>query len=427
MHFNIGPPTGGNSIPVNDNINSSDTSQSESDDWSSDTSSDSETDSDSNEEPSNANINHDYSAPGSSREVSTLNENEEEDETVKAIIRSAQLRRNHPPSITLDDFVTDICFHPFNDMIAVSNILGDVMLYKYTNEETELVSAIELHLKACRDIEFNYNGTTLFSTAKDLSIMMTDVETEKLVRLYENAHEQPVYTMSILQEHTFATGDDNGVVKLWDIRQNSNTPVFSIKQMEDYVSAIVTDSNMKYLVCASGDGSLTTFDIPAKKLHVQSEEYEEELLCLGLFKFGTKLLTATSKGKMYVFNWREFGHHSDEFPSLTKKAINCMIPITEYTVITAGEDGLIRATSLFPHDHLGVVGQHNFPIEALDVNRDGTLIASSSHDNDIKFWNVEYLENFNTFKRRKGNKQQQMKHNLPSSKVDNASDFFADL
>lgn len=45
---------------------------------------------------------------------------------------------------------------------------------------------------------------------------------------------------------------------------------------------------------------------------------------------------------MYVYNWGEFGFHSDEFPNLTKKAINCMIPITENVVITGGEDGVLR-------------------------------------------------------------------------------------
>lgn len=39
--------------------------------------------------------------------------------------------------------------------------------------------------------------------------------------------------------------------------------------MEDYVSSILTNGEAKYLVCASGDGSLTTFNIPGKKLHVQ--------------------------------------------------------------------------------------------------------------------------------------------------------------
>lgn len=54
------------------------------------------------------------------------------------------------------------------------------------------------------------------------------------------------------------------------------------------------------------------------------------------------MLSASSKGKMYVFNWGEFGLHSDEFPSATKKAINCMIPITDNVVITGGEDGVVR-------------------------------------------------------------------------------------
>lgn len=88
---------------------------------------------------------------------------------------------------------------------------------------------------------------------------------------------------------------------------------------------------------------------------------------------------------------------------------------------------LYRATSLFPHRHLGVAGQHNFSIETLDVNSDGTLIASSSHNNDIKFWNVQYFETLNVAERVKGGKHKQLKHNLPSSKIDDASNFFSDL
>lgn len=56
---------------------------------------------------------------------------------------------------------------------------------------------------------------------------------------------------------------------MWDLRQRENKPIFSLKKMEDYVSAIVTNKEGKYLVCASGDGCLTTFNIPGKKLHVQ--------------------------------------------------------------------------------------------------------------------------------------------------------------
>ncbi|XP_072745941.1 WD repeat-containing protein 55 homolog [Anoplolepis gracilipes] len=368
------------------------------------------------------------SADGSSHQNdNNLDNSDEENEVVKAILNAKQLHKNHPPSIILEDMITDICFHPTADTIGVASITGDIFMYKYNNEETNLVSTIELHLKACRDIEFSEDGRILFSAGKDLCIGITDVETEKLTRLYEKAHEQPIYTMTIINKHMFVTGDDDGVVRLWDLRQKGSKPIFSIKVAEDYISAMITNRDAKYLACTSGDGCLTTLNIRERKMHIQSEEYDEELTCLGLFKSESKLLLATSKGKMYVYNWGEFGLHSDEFPNVTKAAINCMIPITENIVITGAENGIIRATSLFPHRQLGIVGQHDFSVETLDISNDGTLIASSSHNNDIKFWNVQYFETLNVTDSIKGGKQKWLKHNLPSSQINNRSDFFAEL
>lgn len=87
-----------------------------------------------------------------------------------------------------------------------------------------------------------------------------------------------------------------------------------------------------------------------------------------------------------------------------------------------------RATSLFPHRHLGIAGQHEFSVEALDISNDGTLIASSSLNNDVKFWNVQYFETLDVAEPSvKGGKQKQLVHNLPSSEMNNRADFFADL
>jgi WD40 repeat protein len=61
--------------------------------------------------------------------------------------------------------------------------------YKYTNESTEIINTLEVHTRACRDIEFSKDGSVLFSTSKDKSIMLSDVDTGKLKHFYENAHE----------------------------------------------------------------------------------------------------------------------------------------------------------------------------------------------------------------------------------------------
>lgn len=135
-------------------------------------------------------------------------EEEDEDEVIKAIRRENQRQRDHPPIIHCEDFITDISFHPRNDILAVASIVGDVILYKYTNENNEVLSTLELHSKACRDVEFNENGDTLFSVAKDKGIMLSNMETGKLVAFYDDAHYVPIYCVRVINENMFATGDN---------------------------------------------------------------------------------------------------------------------------------------------------------------------------------------------------------------------------
>ncbi|KAK4880337.1 hypothetical protein RN001_008483 [Aquatica leii] len=355
-------------------------------------------------------------------------EEEEEDEVLKAIRRENEKKRNHPPPIICDSFITDISFHPLENILAVANIEGDCILYQYSNEENCVLNTLELHKEACRDIEFSHDGKILFSVAKDKSIMLSDVESGKLIRFYDDSHEVPAYCITVLDDNLFCTGDDDGTVKLWDLRiKNTDKSIFSLKKNADYISDIITNESLQYLICSSGDGSLTTIDLQKRQFFVQSEEHDEELTCLGLFRSETKILSGTSNGKLVFYNWNEFGLYSDIYPT-SKTAINSLVPITENIVVTAYEDGHLRATNLFPHKPLGVVGQHNLSAENLDICNNGKFIASTGHDHDIRFWNIEYFEEFEQVtKKYKTKNKRKEEFNLPSSKRTNVADFFNDL
>lgn len=367
------------------------------------------------------------SEPGPSTSAET-EEDEEEDELIKAIKRESVKVREHPPIIHCDDFITDICCHPQNNLLAVASITGDAFFYKYTNEENTLEKTLELHEDACRDLEFSKDGSLLFSVSKDKTIMISDVESGKLKRFYEHSHTVAIYCVRIFDENVFATGDDDGSVKLWDMRQFSSKPIYQIKRNEEYISDMLADEGMNYLVASSGDGSITAVDLRERKFFMQSEPYEEELTCMGLFRNETKVLAATSKGTLYLYNWREFGLHSDAYQG-PKTCVNRLVPITENIVVSAGDDGHIRATHLFPNRHLGVVGQHALAVESLDINCDGKLLASSS-DQEVKFWPIGYfadLAKVAATKQTNETKRKELDFQLPSSKRRNVSDFFSDM
>lgn len=109
---------------------------------------------------------------------------DEDDELVKAIKAAKEKVRNHPPDIKLEECITDICFHPLNDMIAVALITGDVALYNYSNEGNTLIATHEIHERACRDIEFSEEGSILFSTSKVAFILCTYIALIKCVFTY---------------------------------------------------------------------------------------------------------------------------------------------------------------------------------------------------------------------------------------------------
>lgn len=359
------------------------------------------------------------------RAIDDYDEEMEEDEVVKAIIAEIKKPRSKPPDIKTDDYVVDLSFHPDEDILAIGTSVGDVLIYKFANEENTLSATHELHTKAIRGVEFTRDGSGLISTGRERSILLSDVETGKLKWFVDDAHEEPVYTMCNIGEHTFATGDDDGTLKLWDVRQKD--AVFSLKPVEDFISSILTcQQQQKYLLLTSGDGFLTTINIAQRKLYVQSEPYEEEMNCMATFKRDSKLVVGTSKGNFYTYNWGQFAYHCDAYVG-PLACVNRMVPVTEQIAVTAGEDGIIRAMHVVPGRVLGIVGQHPMAIETLDISGTGELIATSSHDNDVRFWNIKYFEDFDDIKYNSKPDKRALKHNLPSSQRTNAKDFFADL
>jgi len=368
---------------------------------------------------------------------------DEEDELIKALKAAREKKvRNCPPDIKTADMVTDISFHPEQELVALAGMAGELAVFRYSNEENELKKKLKISKKNLRGVDFDESGDSVLTISKDKSLRILDTETWVVKSKFVKCHDSALYSLLCLDAHTAVTGCEDGFVKMWDVRASDSTSVMTFKRFDEYVSSFIQPDS-KTLLASSGEGTVQSFDLRYHKPDIQSEVYDSELNCLGTVRGGDKVVVGSGDGKLFLFSKGQYGLHSDQFPG-HPDAVNCLVPITDNVVITGCEDGNVRAVHLYPHRFLGVVGHHEdaFPVERLDVNSTGELVASTSHDNRVKFWNVAYLEEMDYDKtkkplilpksvvRSKSRKLAQAKeteHQLPSSGRNNKAEFFQGL
>jgi hypothetical protein len=72
-------------------------------------------------------------------------------------------------------------------------------------------------------------------------------------------------------------------------------------------------------------------------------------------------VTASSSGVLNLFSWDWFGDCNDRIVG-HPNSIQCMVKYDEDTIITGGEDGLLRVVSVLPNRIISIVG------DALDAD-----------------------------------------------------------
>ena len=102
-------------------------------------------------------------------------------------------------------------------MLALSQITGVVRVYTYKEEMMDEVLTLNHHKESVRSIDFNPQGNWLYTAGKDksFSAISHGVVQGQLM----DAHDEPINKISHLEDDVvIATGDDDGVIKIWDLR-----------------------------------------------------------------------------------------------------------------------------------------------------------------------------------------------------------------
>ncbi|KAI1902589.1 hypothetical protein AGOR_G00017460 [Albula goreensis] len=365
-----------------------------------------------------------FSNESPSGEKDSIDEDEEEDVTDEP--KEPRVRET-PEDIRFEAIVNTLAFHPTQDIFAAGDIDGDIYVYAYSCLEganKELWSSGH-HLKSCRELAFSQNGQMLFSVSKDKSIHIMDVEAGKLVTRIQKAHSVPINALLLIDENLLATGDDGGTLKVWDMRKG--TAFMDLKHHEDYISGITIDQAKKILLTSSGDGTMGVFNIKRRRFELLSEFQSGDLTSVAIMKRGRKVVCGSSEGTIYIFNWNGFGATSDRF-AVRAESVDSIVPITDSILCAASMDGVIRAINVLPNRVLGSVGQHvGEPIEQIARSHDGRFLASSAHDQLVKFWDISGLPKMEVSDYRRRKKKGGSLKSLSKKAFGTGDDFFSGL
>ena len=96
------------------------------------------------------------------------------------VLPNVEASRSHPPNLKMDNDVFTVNFSPTSELIAVGDICGHCILYRYSLESMEQVFKLTYHEESCRGVSFSDDGSTLYTIGKDSSLGIVDVQTEQL-------------------------------------------------------------------------------------------------------------------------------------------------------------------------------------------------------------------------------------------------------
>ncbi|KAJ7628543.1 WD40-repeat-containing domain protein [Roridomyces roridus] len=296
------------------------------------------------------------------------------------------------PDIPLGAQVFDLVFHPSHSTVYTALLTGQVKAFTFDQNTHKKSFSVRPSKRSCRTLAINDDGSRLYAAGKAKAIHTIDTSTGDIVETRTAAHDDPINRMKHVMPWLFATGDDAGVIKLWDPRQQES--IRTHKQHFDYITDFLWLGDKHHLLATSGDGTLSVMDVRSKKStpFAQSEDQEDELLSVTTIKGGEKVVVGTQLGILSIFNRaRGYGDCVDRVPGHPSSIdALCSLPEElqnsagmEDTVLTGSSDGYVRAVQFLPTKLVGVVADHGeLPVERLAVGMAGAQISGGADDSE---------------------------------------------
>ena len=305
-------------------------------------------------------------------------------------------------------------------MILIQGYLdGNFEILEFDNEDTRSIYSSKsvlkplyeldpvnnpksLHSSSVRKVQFSPDGNMLLTAGSDSLWNLFDCSKTSVVMSKPSAHDHPIYSTLFLDPFNFCSGDDDGHIKLWDLRASPNEMQRSeiYEQQEGTISSLNYLKSENQILATSTNGSLGVYDLrmtnqnQSLKLHAMSDFMESELNDLVVMKDGKLICCGASGGEVQIYHKGWYGDCKDRLTG-HPYSVDSMVKLEEDLLLTGSEDGWVRVCGIHPNK-VAVFEAHeeeaddsqDFPILKISLSHCKRFLASISTDRCIRFYEL---------------------------------------
>lgn len=264
-----------------------------------------------------------------------------------------------------------------------------------------------------------------------------------------NPHKYGISALNVCDENIIATGDDDGLISIWDMRDRRPAHVYH--EHGDHISQLCYFTDVQELVSSSGDTCLGVYDLRGGKVRDFSQRRKDELNCFAFINctgvsnatFIPSIICATPHGGLPMWKYGSWARPYDileQHPAECESIISFHGEDTSFNhniILTGACDGLVRVLQMYPvrrnlcqlsardytYSHSNSLGanssrgdqQSNFvvrrargqeAIHRMRVSHDSSMLAVTGADHIIDFVDVSFLNSEEALDQLRGKAEQ---------------------
>ncbi|MCT7959155.1 hypothetical protein NG791_00410 [Laspinema sp. D1] len=261
------------------------------------------------------------------------------------------------------------------------------------------VKTLEGHQNKVIFVAFSPDDQTLASASDDRTTRLWNVKAKDQEDTIFEGHGNWVRSLAFSPtEPILASGSDDHTIKIWDTTKKPEREIITLNQHNDRVNSIMFSPDGKRLASGSKDNKIILWDIDKKgevwkgEVWNTLQDHGDEVSSVAFSPDGKFLASGSSDKTIKI--WNLATEQSIKNPSETirehKAGVNRVVFSPNSKLLASGSsDKKIQIWDVSSWKSVLTFDRHTAAIHAITFSPDGKRLASGSADNTIHIWDVD--------------------------------------